>query len=98
MSDSNTKKDYKTYIILCENDDLYCGKTDNIERRMKEHLNEKIPSFFGFKGRKPFYLSIIVDGDYEKKIKRAGVKFIYNLIGDSYGYERGLKKYEVYAS
>jgi predicted GIY-YIG superfamily endonuclease len=68
-----------TYLIECENGDVYCGKTKNIDRRMQQHLKEKSPKFFSFKGRRPFYLIYVFEGDFEKQIKRAGVKFIVEL-------------------
>ena len=39
---SNPKKDYE----------YYCGITTNIDKRLKEHLKEKRPHWFGFKNRK----------------------------------------------
>ena len=96
MNDADT---IYTYIIICENNELYCGKTNNIERRMKEHLKEKIPKFFGFKGRKPFYLSYQFEGDKENQIKRAGVKFIFNLLREfNPDHSVYFPKYEVSAS
>lgn len=70
-----------TYIIKTEDAEYYCGKTCNIDRRLKEHRSEKKPRWFGFKNRHRFntYDVIIFKGDFEKKIKRAGVKFIYEL-------------------
>lgn len=32
---------YYTYILLTENDTLYCGYTDNVERRFQLHLSGK---------------------------------------------------------
>ncbi len=34
------KKNF-VYIILTENDTLYCGYTDDVERRFQEHLEGK---------------------------------------------------------
>ena len=31
-------KEHYVYIILTEKDTLYCGYTDNVERRFQEHL------------------------------------------------------------
>lgn len=37
-----------TYIIVCENDEIYCGKTvKGLDERIKQHLSEKIPGWFG---------------------------------------------------
>lgn len=35
------KKKYFTYILLTENNTLYCGYTDDVERRFKAHLEGK---------------------------------------------------------
>ena len=32
---------YYVYIILTERNTLYCGYTDNVEKRFNEHLNGK---------------------------------------------------------
>lgn len=32
---------YYVYILLTENNTLYCGYTDNVEKRFKEHLSGK---------------------------------------------------------
>ncbi len=34
-------KRYYTYIILTENDTLYCGYTDDVEKRFQAHLEGK---------------------------------------------------------
>ena len=64
----------KTYIIETNEKEYYCGKTNNIDKRLKEHLKEKRPHWFSFKNRKQFQLKTIIKGDYEKEIKRFGVK------------------------
>ena len=33
------QKSYYTYIILTENNTLYCGYTDDVEKRFQAHLN-----------------------------------------------------------
>ena len=43
----------------------YCGKTNNINRRMKEHKTDR---------RSNYYLIYSIEGDYEKSIKKFGVK------------------------
>lgn len=32
---------YYTYILLTENDTLYCGYTDDVEKRFQKHLSGK---------------------------------------------------------
>ena len=32
---------YYVYILLTENNTLYCGYTDNVKKRFKEHLSGK---------------------------------------------------------
>ena len=32
---------YYVYILLTQRDTLYCGYTDNVEKRFKEHLSGK---------------------------------------------------------
>lgn len=36
-----TDKKYYTYIILTEKDTLYCGYTDDVEKRYQAHLSGK---------------------------------------------------------
>ena len=65
----------KTYVIKTIGNEYYCGKTNNIDRRMQEHLNEKRPHWFALRNsRKDFIIDFQIDGDYEKNIKRFGVK------------------------
>jgi len=72
-----------TYIIRTRKGEYYCGKTNNIQKRMKQHVNEKSPKWFGqYKNRKDFHLIHRFKGDWEKFIKRGGVKKISNLIFD----------------
>lgn len=35
------KKKYYTYILLTEQNTLYCGYTDNVEKRFQAHLEGK---------------------------------------------------------
>lgn len=35
------QKEHYVYILLTEKGTLYCGYTDNVERRFKEHLSGK---------------------------------------------------------
>ena len=39
-TDSRDSKDFKVYILKCADDTLYCGMTNDIEKRVKAH-NEK---------------------------------------------------------
>ena len=38
-------KKYYTYMLLMENNSLYCGYTDDVERRFKLHLSGKGAKF-----------------------------------------------------
>ena len=38
-------KKYYTYILLIENDSLYCGYTDDVEKRFHAHLEGKGAKF-----------------------------------------------------
>lgn len=39
MSDSR-KSVYYTYMLRCENNSIYTGMTNNLEKRIKEHLSK----------------------------------------------------------
>jgi hypothetical protein len=66
-----------TYIIRTINNEFYCGKTEDIEKRMKQHKAEKFPHWFYNDSRKNFKIIFCISGDYEKKIKSFGVsKFV----------------------
>lgn len=54
-----------TYILKDSNDKYYCGKTNNLERRLKEHSKDKW---------KNYTLIYEILGDHEKKIKSFGVE------------------------
>ena len=69
-----------TYIIQTSEGEYYCGKTNDIKRRFKEHMNEIRPSWFGFKKRKLCKIILEINGDYEKMIKKAGVKAYYESV------------------
>ena len=69
-----------TYIIETKEGEFYCGKTNDLDRRMEQHKKEKIPHWFGFKNRKEFVIAYTFDGDVEKIIKRCGVKNIVKII------------------
>jgi len=70
-----------TYIIQTRKGEYYCGKTNNMERRMKQHIKEKNPHWFGkYNNRKEWNKVIYLEGDFEKQIKRAGVFFIFVML------------------
>lgn len=71
MDDADT---VYTYIIQTGNNEFYCGKTKNIEKRLREHRVEKKPSWFSFNHRQNFNLLFVFKGDFERYIKRAGIK------------------------
>ncbi len=52
MTDKNKK--YYVYIILTVNNKLYCGYTDNVERRYKLHKEGKAAKYT--RANKPFKL------------------------------------------
>lgn len=69
-----------TYIIKTSSHEFYCGKTNNFTRRLTEHMKEDNKHWFGIgKDRKTLRAYIVFKGDYEKQIKRAGVKLIFDL-------------------
>ena len=39
-TDNRDSKDFKVYILICADNTLYCGMTNDIEKRVKAH-NEK---------------------------------------------------------
>jgi len=50
-------KKYYTYIILTEKDTLYCGYTDDVEKRFQAHLNGKGAKYTrAFKPKKLVYV------------------------------------------
>lgn len=70
-----------TYIIKTGSEEFYCGKTINLDQRLKQHRTEHKPSWFGIKLKRKDFIEIIVFyGDFEKFIKRAGVNKVYQLI------------------
>lgn len=73
----------KTYIIKTVSEEYYCGKTNNIKRRMLEHWKGKSTSWFNNESRRNFKLIHTFKGDYEKQIKRAGIKLIVDLLAVS---------------
>lgn len=73
----------QTYIIETIEKEYYCGITNNINKRLIDHVNENKPQWFGFKNRKRFNLKHIIKGNFEKQIKRAGVKVISNILDNA---------------
>ena len=47
---------YYVYILRCSDNSLYCGQTNNLERRIKEHNSDKFKSAKYTKGRRPVKL------------------------------------------
>lgn len=64
----------KTYIIKTKNNEFYCGKTNNLDKRLKDHSTEKYPHWFSGIKRKNWENIYLIHGDYEKKIKKFGCK------------------------
>ncbi len=70
----NDRDTMKTYIIKTTKGEYYCGKSSDVWKRLQQHRREKIPHWFGLNNRRVFYVQFIISGDYEKEIKRFGVK------------------------
>ncbi len=68
-----------TYILLTESGEFYCGKTRNLEKRLSDHKIMDNKSWFN-KPERCMFTEIIIIGDFEKQIKRAGVGVIFNII------------------
>lgn len=47
---------YNIYILRCADSSLYCGQTKDLQRRMKEHNEDKYRSAKYLRGKKPFTL------------------------------------------
>jgi len=47
---------YFIYLLRCKDNSLYCGQTNNIEKRIKEHTISKTKSAKYTKGRRPIKL------------------------------------------
>lgn len=71
-----------TYIIITTKNEYYCGKTNNLDKRIKEHLKEKPPSWFVFNQRKHIKEIYFIDIDLEKKIKKFGIKNLIYIINN----------------
>lgn len=71
-----------TYILKTNSNEYYCGKTNNLQRRIQEHKFPKKCSWFFIKNRRKFKLLLIIYGDYEKNIKSFGIEQYYNSINN----------------
>lgn len=60
----NNKK-YYVYVILTVNNKLYCGYTDNVERRYKLHKEGKGAKFT--RANKPFM--VVYTAEFETKLE-----------------------------
>ncbi|MBD5807309.1 GIY-YIG nuclease family protein [Limosilactobacillus walteri] len=49
-------KDYYIYILYCADDSLYCGFTDNVERRFHTHQSYRGAKYTRVKKRHPLKL------------------------------------------
>lgn len=56
-------KKYYTYIILTENNTLYCGYTDNVEKRFQAHLEGKGAKYT--RANKP--VKVVYEKEFESK-------------------------------
>ncbi|MCX6732496.1 MAG: GIY-YIG nuclease family protein [Candidatus Roizmanbacteria bacterium] len=54
---------YYVYLLRCKDNSLYCGQTNNLEKRIDEHNSSKIKAAKYTRGRKPVTLV------YVEKIK-----------------------------
>jgi len=68
---------YFVYVLRCKDNSLYCGQTNNLEKRIKEHNDSKNISTKYTRGRRPVTLV------YMEKVK---------AISDALRREREIKK------
>ena len=47
---------YYFYIVRCSDNTFYCGQTNNLEKRIKEHNSDSSKSAKYLRGRKPVKL------------------------------------------
>ena len=52
-----SEKKYYTYMLLIENGALYCGYTDDVERRFKAHVSGKGAKYT--KAHKPLKIAYV---------------------------------------
>jgi len=82
--ENNSKQYYYTYLLLCNNDKFYCGITNNIQRRLKEHSSGY--SIFTRRYKKVELLMAVVFKSrkesriMEKDIKEYGVAKYYKAM------------------
>jgi len=57
------EKKYYTYVLLTENNTLYCGYTDDVEKRFEKHLSGKGAKYT--RANKP--VKIIYAAEFETK-------------------------------
>lgn len=53
---SESNQMYYFYILRCSDNTLYCGQTNNLEKRLKEHNFDKYKSAKYLRGKKPVKL------------------------------------------
>jgi len=56
-------KKYYTYVLLTENNTLYCGYTDDVEKRFEKHISGKGAKYT--RANKP--IKIIYTAEFETK-------------------------------
>ncbi len=78
MNDADTAK-VVTYIIQTVSNEYYCGKTKDIAKRLYQHKTINKKSWFN-KSKRCLFDVKVINGDYEKQIKRAGVKLIFEIL------------------
>lgn len=74
----NDRDTLRTYILVTDKLEFYCGKTKNMTKRMKEHKNRE--GWFAYNERHKFRVVIELYGDYEKNIKSFGVEKFFRMI------------------
>lgn len=79
------EKKYYTYILLIENNSLYCGYTDNVQKRFNAHLEGKGAKYT--RAHKPIKIVYVKEFDTkseamkeEYRIKRLSRKEKLSLI------------------
>ncbi len=69
-------KFYYVYILRCKDNSLYVGITNDVDRRVDEHNDGKLPNAYTYK-RRPVHLEYVQDFTepnqaiaFEKKLKK----------------------------
>lgn len=57
---------YYVYLLRCKDNTLYCGQTNNLEKRIKDHNDQKNNTTKYTRGRRPVILVYV-----EKKIAKS---------------------------